>query len=120
MIRTRRPWFDCDREAALMAMLSAGVLAPAEGEPKGLRRHFMPRRIRTDEFALFSSCSGMPMLVWAHETCEAPYHYVIAGQDRGDVENLLRELKQLFQKKFLKAISPPPGTTMLVASSPAN
>jgi hypothetical protein len=120
MIRTRRPWFDCDREATLMAMLSAGFAAPAEGEPKGLRRHFMPRRVRNDEFALFSSCSGMPMLDWAHETCEVPYHYVIAGQDRGDVENLLRELKHLFQKKFLKAISAPPGTTMLVASSPAD
>ncbi len=54
MIRTRRPWFDCDREAALVAMLSAGFDAPAEDEPKGLRRHFMPRRVRHGEFALCS------------------------------------------------------------------
>ena len=120
MIRTRRPWFDCDREAALVAMLSAGFTAPADSEPKGLRRHFGPRRVRDTEFALFSSCSGMPLTDWAYETSEIPYHYVIDGQDRGDVENLLRELKHLFQKKFLNAISAPPGTTMLVASSPAD
>ncbi|MCB8882906.1 hypothetical protein ACELLULO517_21850 [Acidisoma cellulosilytica] len=120
MIRTSRPWFDCDREAALMAMLSAGVAAPAKGEPQGLLRHFIPRRVRNDEFALFSSCSAMPLLDWAYETCEAPYHYVINGQDRGDVKNLLVELKRLFHEKLLKAISAPPGTKMLVASSPAD
>lgn len=119
-LRSRRPWFDCDRDTALMAMLSAGITAPAEGEPKGLLRHFIPRRVRTDEFALFSSCSGMPLTDWAYETSEIPYHYVIDGKDRGDVENLLGELKHLFQKKFLNAISAPPGTTMLVASSPAD
>src|ERR1700742_4273770 len=101
MIRTRRPWFDCDREAALMAMLSAGVAARAKGEPQGLLRHFMPRRVRNDEFALFSSCSGMPMLDWAYETCQVPYHYVIDGQDRSDVGNLLAELNHLFHRKIL-------------------
>ena len=120
MVRTRRPWFDCDREAALVAMLSAGFVAPTEIEQMGLRRHFRPRRVRDTEFALFSSCSSMPLTDWAYETSEIPYHYVIDGQDRGDVENLLRELKHRFQKKFLKAISAPPGTTMLVASSPAD
>ena len=120
MVRTRRPWFDCDREAALVAMLSAGFVAPAESEPMGLRRHFRPRRVRDGEFTLFSSCSGMPLTDWAYDTSEIPYQYVIDGQDRGDVENLLRELKHLFQKKFLDAISAPPGTTMLVASSPAD
>ena len=120
MVRTRRPWFDYDREAALVAMLSAGFVAPAESEPMGLRRHFRPRRVRDTEFALFSSCSGMPLTGWAYETSEIPYYYVIDGQDRGDVENLLRELKHLFQKKFLNAISAPLGTTMLVASSPAD
>ena len=86
----------------------------------GLRRHFRPRRVRDTEFALFSSCSGMPMTDWAYETSEIPYHYVIDGEDRGDVENLLRELKYLFQKKFLNAISAAPRSTMLVASSPAD
>ena len=120
MVQTRRPWFDCDREAALVAMLSAGFVAPAESEPTGLRRHFRPRRVRDCEITLFSSCSGMPLMDWAYETSEIPYHYVIDGRDRGDVENLLRELKHLFQKKFLDAISAPPRTTMLVASSPAD
>ena len=120
MIRTRRPWFDCDREAALMAMLSASFVAPSTPGPKGLRRHFIPRRVRNGEFALFSSCSGMPLLDWAYETCDAPYQYVINGRDRGDVESLLVELKRLFHDKLLKAISAPPGTELLIASSPAD
>jgi hypothetical protein len=119
-MRTRRPWFDCDREAALMSMLSAGVEPGDRGAMTWLHRYFIPRRTRSDEFVLFSSCSGMPLLDWAYETCEVPYQYVINGQDRGDVCNLLVELKHLFHEKLLKAISAPTRTKMLVASSPAD
>jgi hypothetical protein len=114
-IRTRRPWFDCDRDAVLMEML-AGV---AE-RPLGLKRHFVPRRIRDDEFTLFSSCSAMPLFDWAHETCAVPYQFVIAGEDRGDVANLLLQLGHLFLSRFLSWIAAPKGTRMLVASSPAD
>ena len=72
MIRTRRPWLDCDREAALVAMLSAGFTAPAYSQPKGLRRHLRPRRVRDTEFALFSSCSGMPLTDWAYRPLRYP------------------------------------------------
>jgi hypothetical protein len=57
---------------------------------------------------------------WAYETCDAPYRFVIKAQDRGDITNLLGELEVLFRMNFLKAISAPKGTGMIIASSPAD
>ncbi|MDE1905787.1 MAG: hypothetical protein KGH75_04985 [Rhodospirillales bacterium] len=120
MIRTIRPWFDCDRDAALMKMLSAEAEMPFEGAAAAVLRHFAPRRIRNDEYTLFSSCSAMPLFDWAHEACDVPYQYVIKAADRGDLVNLLRELDGLFRKKLLTALSAPKGTRVMIASSPTD
>jgi hypothetical protein len=119
-MRSRRPWFDCDREAVLMAMFAAGAATPGGDDPNGLHRYLMPRRIGDMEFALFSSCSGMPLLDWVYEACEVPYHYVLEGTDRSDVESRMAEIEVGFQRKLLEALCAPRGTSVVVASSPAD
>lgn len=118
--KSKRPWSDCDREAALMAMLCGGAPPDAGKELRAFHSFFVPNRYQVREWLLFSSCTAMPMLEWGYEACATPYHYVLEATDKDDVSNRLGVIEAGFASKLLAALSAPRETKVLVTASPAD